>query len=195
MIAASPIQPPAKNGAATIASTPADLDEMLPQLYDELRGLAASYLRSERAGHTLQRTALVHEAYLRLVNDGEVGWKNRGHFMAIFARTMRETLINYAIARARKKRGGNDRLEAALEFYERRNVDIPAVHFALQELEALDPKQGQIVELRFFGGLSINEIATAMRISPATIKREWASAKVWLRRKIFEDTVSGSRGS
>jgi RNA polymerase sigma-70 factor, ECF subfamily len=103
---------------------------------------------------------------------------------------MREILTNYANARLRQKRGGKDRLEAALQFYDKLNVEIPAVDTALRELEVLDPRQGQIVELRFFGGLSINEIAMAMKISPATVKREWATAKIWLRSKLFQDDVS-----
>ncbi len=188
MTVATPSRVQALNGNLDALSKTWAKVEMVSQLYDELRQLAANYLRGERAGHTLQRTALVHEAYLRLARDGEVDWQNRAHSLAILARTMRETLTNYAIARMRQKRGGKERLEAALEFYDRLNVDVPAVDLALRELEALDPRQGQIVEFRFFGGLSINEVATAMRISPATVKREWASAKIWLRRKLFQDT-------
>jgi RNA polymerase sigma-70 factor (ECF subfamily) len=190
MIVASPIKASTQDDRSAVPSRTDELVEILPELYDELRSLAANYLRGERAGHTLQRTALVHEAYLRLIKGGEVDWQNRAHFLAIFARTMRQTLTNYAVARMRKKRGGKDRLEAALQFYDNLNVDIPAVDLALRELEALDPRQGQIVELRFFGGLSVNEIAMAMKISPATVKREWVSAKIWLRRKLFQpDTV------
>ena len=158
---------------------------MLPEVYEELRRLAASYLRKERSEHTLQRTALVHEAYLRLAkqHEGSV-WGDRAHFFAIFARVMRETLTNYAVARHRKKRGGSDPAERALEFYEQRKIDIGALDVALKDLEALDPKQAQIVELRFFIGLTVPEIASLMQISPATVKREWAIAKVWLRREL-----------
>ena len=158
------------------------LPEITPELYEELRRLAASYLRNERAGHTLQRTALVHEAYLRLVHQRQPSWQNYAHFLGVFARLMRQTLTNYAIARTREKRGGKERWEAALEFYERRKIDLPAIDGALHELEALDPRQAQIVELRFFAGLTVEEIGRAMGISPATVKREWATAKVWLRR-------------
>jgi len=158
---------------------------MLPEVYEELRRLAASYLRKERPEHTLQRTALVHEAYLRLAKEHEgSAWGDRAHFFAIFARVMRETLTKYAVARQRKKRGGADPAERALEFYEQRQIDIGALDLALKDLEALDPKQAQIVELRFFIGLTIPEIASLMQISPATVKREWAIAKVWLRREL-----------
>jgi RNA polymerase sigma-70 factor, ECF subfamily len=161
------------------------LSEMMPELYEELRRLAASYLRKERPEHTLQRTALVHEAYLRLADQHEgSAWGDRAHFFAIFARVMRETLTNYAVARTRKKRGGTDPAERALEFYEQRKIDIGALDVALKDLEALDPKQAQIVELRFFIGLTVPEIASLMQISPATVKREWAIAKVWLRREL-----------
>jgi RNA polymerase sigma factor (TIGR02999 family) len=190
MTAASPIESPMQHSESVVRSRIGESAQVLPELYDELRSLAANYLRGERAGHTLQRTALVHEAYLRLIKGSEVNWQNRAHFLAIFSRLMREILTNYANARLRQKRGGKDRLEAALQFYDKLNVEIPAVDTALRELEVLDPRQGQIVELRFFGGLSINEIAMAMKISPATVKREWATAKIWLRRKLFQDDVS-----
>ena len=160
------------------------LTEMTPQLYDELRRLAASYLRGERTEHTLQRTALVHEAYLRLNGEGAPQWQNQAHFLGVFARIMRQTLTNYAVARTREKRGGVDRFNKALEFYEQRQIDVSALDGALRELEAVDPRQGQIVELRFFAGLTIPEIATAMNISSATVKREWALAKLWLRREL-----------
>lgn len=188
MISALPISPSPREGKSRPLSGTDDLVEMLPELYDELRSLAANYLRSERPGHTLQRTALVHEAYLRIVKDGRVVCRNRAQFFAVFARIMRETLTNYAIARARTKRGGKDRLEAAIEFYDRLKVDVSALDLSLHELQDLDSRQAQIVELRFFAGLSVNEIATTTGLSPATIKREWASAKIWLRRKLFEDT-------
>jgi RNA polymerase sigma factor (TIGR02999 family) len=187
MISALPISPSPREGKSPPLSGTDDLVEMLPELYDELRSLAANYLRNERPGHTLQRTALVHEAYLRIVKDGRVVCRNRAQFFAVFARIMRETLTNYAIARARTKRGGKDRLEAAIEFYDRLKVDVSAVDLSLHELQDLDSRQAQIVELRFFGGLSVSEIATTTGLSPATIKREWASAKIWLRRKLFED--------
>ena len=165
----------------------AALAEMTPEVYEELRRLAANYLRGERSEHTLQRTALVHEAYLRLADQhGEVDWQNRAHFLGIFARIMRQTLTNYAVARQRKKRGGTDPIERALEFYDQRKIDVSALDAALRDLERLDSRQGQIVELRFFGGLTVVEIASAMRISPATVKREWATAKLWLRNQLSD---------
>jgi RNA polymerase sigma-70 factor, ECF subfamily len=160
------------------------LDEMIPAVYDELLRLAEIYLRGERAEHTLQRTALVHEAFLRLGSQQSASWENRAHFLGIFSRTMRQTLTNYAVARSRKKRGGKDRLELAAEFYESRQIDVARVDEALRELERLDPRQAQIVELRFFGGLTVAEISSAMEISVATVQREWALAKVWLHREL-----------
>lgn len=172
---------------STAAGTGIDaksLAEMMPEVYDELRHLAATYLRGERSEHTLQRTALVHEAYMRLAGQGDLAWQNRAHFLGIFARIMRETLTNYAVARTRKKRGGSDPVEVAFEYYDRLKVDVTAMDAALRELEVLDARQAQIVELRFFGGLTVPEIAQAMEISPATVKREWATAKIWLRREL-----------
>ena len=161
------------------------LAAMMPDVYEELRRLAASFLRKERPEHTLQRTALVHEAYLRLAaGQKEAVWRDRAHFFAIFARVMRETLINYAIARRRKRRGGPDPTQRALEFYEQRKINLDVLDAALNDLEALDPRQAQIVELRFFIGLTVPEIASLLEISPATVKREWSTAKVWLRREL-----------
>jgi RNA polymerase sigma factor (TIGR02999 family) len=167
---------------ATIAGT--SLDAVIPTVYDELLRLAEIYLRNERSDHTLQRTALVHEAFLRLENQPNASWENRAHFLGIFSRTMRQTLTNYAIARARKKRGGKDRLELAAEFYESRDIDVTRVDEALRELEKFDPRQSQIVELRFFGGLTVAEISAALGISVATVNREWALAKLWLHREL-----------
>ena len=165
------------------------LAEMMPEVYEDLRRLAASYLRGERSEHTLQRTALVHEAYLRLAGQREeAAWQNRAHFLGIFARIMRQTLTNYAVARQREKRGGKDPMERALEFYDQRKIDVTVLDAALRDLERLDPRQGQIVELRFFGGLTVAEIASVMGISPATVKREWATAKIWLRRELSRNS-------
>ncbi len=162
------------------------LEAMLPLVYDELRLLAGGYLRNERPEHTLQRTALVHEAYLRLAAQRDLSWENPAHFLAIFARLMRQTLINHAVARTRAKRGGSDPTDLILEFYDRHQIDVTAVDEALKELEALDARQAQIVELRFFGGLKIEEIARLLEISPATVKREWAVAKLWLRQTLSQ---------
>jgi RNA polymerase sigma factor (TIGR02999 family) len=160
------------------------IEQMMPGVYAELRALAASYLRGERAAHTLQGTALVHEAYLRLVKDGNVEWQNRAHFIGIFARLMRQTLTNHAVAKHREKRGGDDPVQVTLAFYESRQVDVGALDEVLSDLEVLDSRQAQIVELRFFGGLTIEEIAEVLAISPATVKREWTVAKIWLRREL-----------
>ena len=178
------IKPPAREDAFPFSQPAEKLTEMLPTLYDELRDVAARCLRGERPEHTLQRTALVHEAYLRLAREPEMKWQSHAHVLGIFARIMRQTLINYAVARTRIKRGGSNRIESALEFYEHRNVDLSALDAALKDLEALDPRQAQIVELRFFIGLSVAEIASLLEISPATVKREWATAKIWLRREL-----------
>lgn len=164
------------------------LAEMMPLVYEELRLLAGGYLRNERPEHTLQRTALVHEAYLRLAAQKGVAWENPAHLLAIFARLMRQTLTNHAVARTRAKRGGTDPTDLIMEFYERHQVDVAAVDEVLRELEALDPRQAQIVELRFFAGLTIEEIATLMSISPATVKREWVVAKLWLRQVLSESS-------
>jgi RNA polymerase sigma factor (TIGR02999 family) len=163
------------------------LAEMLPRVYDELRQLAANYLHKERPGHTLQPTALVHEAYLRLVDQRTINWHNRAHFLGIAARIMRRVLLQHAEARGASKRGGGAtpvELDAALEIFDRREISAAALNTSLRELEAMDPRQGQIVEMRFFGGLSIDETAEVLGISPATVKREWTIAKMWLEREI-----------
>jgi len=175
---------PSSNGHAPTLANNQSFEEMPTELYNELRRLAATYLQGERQGHTLQATALVHEAYLRLVGEKFSGWRNRTHFFRFFARIMRQTLINHAVARTRKKRGGENSIRMTLEFYEDQKVDVTAVDAALQELEKFDPRQAQVVELRFFGGLTIPEIATAMGISATTVKREWVIAKLWLRTRL-----------
>jgi RNA polymerase sigma factor (TIGR02999 family) len=167
----------------------ASLAQMLPHVYDELRQLAGRYLRRERADHTLQPTALVHEAYLRLLDQRTANWRNRAHLLAISARMMRRILLNHAEARGTAKRGGGTTrltLDVALDVFDQRNIPALALHAALRELEALDPRQGQVVELRFFGGLSIEETAEVLGISPATVKREWAIAKLWLERELAD---------
>jgi RNA polymerase sigma-70 factor (ECF subfamily) len=167
---------------------PDALTDLMPGVYEELRRLAADYLRGERPGHTLQPTALVHEAYLRLLRQGQTTWQNRAHVLGFGARIMRQILISHAIASTRLKRGGPDSiritLDEALDFYDRREMSVSAVDEALRSLEEIDPRQGQIVEMRFFGGLTIEEIAKALNISSATVKRDWTFAKVWLRREL-----------
>jgi RNA polymerase sigma factor (TIGR02999 family) len=159
----------------------------LPAVYDELRQLAANYLRRERTDHTLQPTALVHESYLRLLNQKTVDWSNRLEFLSIAARMMRRILADHAIARKAEKRGGGApkvQLDAALDFCNDRAIDVAAVDHALRDLEAMDPRQAHLVELRFFGGLTIDETAEVMAISPATVKREWMTARRWLQREL-----------
>ena len=162
----------------------AAISEMMPEVYEDLRRLAETLLRGERTSHTLQRTALVHEAFLRLIGEENLVWQNRGHFIGIFARVMRQTLTNYAVARHRLKRGGSDPLRLTLEFYDSRRIDVTALDQALRALEALDERQARIVELRFFAGLTVEETAELLEISPATVKRDWTLAKIWLRREL-----------
>jgi RNA polymerase sigma factor (TIGR02999 family) len=160
------------------------LHELLPVVYDELRRLANSYLRKERSNHTLQPTALVHEAYLRLAGQNEIEWQNRAHFFGVSARLMREILIEYARGRNRLKRGGAFKTQIALDdavsFASQKQLDVVAVDDALSKLEQLDRRQARIVEMKFFGGLTVEEISEVLSISPATVKREWASAKLLL---------------
>jgi len=158
---------------------------VLPLVYDELRRAAHRYLRNERPDHTLQSTALVHEAYLRLEKQGAGQFQNREHFLAICAQLMRQILVEYARSRNAAKRDGGYRLtlDDGLAF-KTPSVDMVALDDALNELAKLDPQQCRIVELRFFGGLSIEETAQAMNLSPTTVKRHWATAKLWLHHQI-----------
>jgi RNA polymerase sigma-70 factor, ECF subfamily len=160
------------------------ISAMMPEVYDDLRRLAETFLRGERTAHTLQRTALVHEAFLRLIGEKNLVWQNRSHFIGIFARVMRQTLTNYAVARHRLKRGGSDPLRLTLEFYDSHKIDVTALDQALQALEALDERQARIVELRFFAGVTVEETAELLEISVATVKRDWTLAKIWLRREL-----------
>jgi RNA polymerase sigma-70 factor (ECF subfamily) len=165
----------------------AALDELFPIVYDELRRLARSYLHRERPGHTLQPTALVHEAYLRLIGQRSVSWQNRAQFFGLAAQMMRRILVNHALGRHAAKRGGHARrvpLDEALDGLEARHVDVIALDAALKALAVVDPRQSRIVELRFFGGLSIDETAEVVGISAATVKREWTTAKLWLLREL-----------
>ncbi len=163
-------------------------DELMPLVYDELRRQAARYLRRERPGHTLQTTALIHETYLKLVDQRNVDWQNRAHFFGIAAQAMKRILVDYAKARHRHKRGGAaENLpidEARFVASGEKSVDLVALDEALGRLAQLDSQQAQIVELKFFGGFTIDEIAETLRISPATVKREWNSAKAWLHGEI-----------
>ncbi len=163
----------------------------LPLVYDELRRVAHHYLRKERPGHTLQSTALVHEAYLRLEKQGAAQFQNRDHFMAICAQLMRQILVEYARSRNAAKRDGGFRLtlDDALEF-KTRDVDMVALDDALNELAKLDQQQSRIVELRFFGGLSIEETSRALDLSPSTVKRHWATARLSLHHQMSKTAKS-----
>jgi RNA polymerase sigma factor (TIGR02999 family) len=167
------------------------LDALLPVVYEELRRLAAAYLRRERPGQTLQPTALVHEAYLRLMKDRPDRWQNRAHFCAIAAHSMRQILIERARARGARKRGGAQprvTLDEGLVAGEAPSVDLVALNEALDRLEAMDPEQARLVELRYFGGLTIEETAEAMKISPASVKRHWTVARAWLARELASES-------
>jgi RNA polymerase sigma factor (TIGR02999 family) len=182
---AAPLTPPlVREANHAERNDAAAISEMMPEVYEDLRRLAETFLRGERTAHTLQRTALVHEAFLRLIGEKNLVWQNRSHFIGIFARVMRQTLTNYAVARHRLKRGGSDPLRLTLEFYDSRKIDVTALDQALQALETLDERQARIVELRFFAGLTVEETAELLEISPATVKRDWTLAKIWLRREL-----------
>lgn len=163
------------------------LSALMPLVYEELRRLAASYMRRERPGQTLQATALVHDAYIRLMQDSKLSWQNRSHFFGIAARSMRQILVERARARRAVKRGGSRirvTLDAGLLATEAPAIDLEALDEALTRLEALDPELARVVEVRFFGGLSIDEAAEALDVSPATVKRRWTVAKAWLAREL-----------
>ena len=161
-------------------------EDLLPLVYDELRKLAETYMQNERPDHTLQATALVHDAYIRLVDWENVSWQNRAHFFSVAAQVMRNILVNHAVKRKTQKRDFGQRIELTenVSFGGARDVDLIELNEALEALEVFDPTQARIVELRFFGGLSIEETAHVLKISPATIKREWSVAKTWLYRRL-----------
>jgi RNA polymerase sigma-70 factor, ECF subfamily len=162
-------------------------DQLMPVVYEELHRLARRYMRRESPGHTLQTSALVNEAFLRLVDQRNVHWQNRAHFFAIAAQMMRRILVDYARSRSFAKRGGGERalpLDEGLIVSEERSAEVVAVHEALEELAKFDARKSQIVELRFFGGLTIDETAEVLGISPGTVMSNWTVAKAWLRREI-----------
>lgn len=164
--------------------TPA-LDAAMPALYQELRRMAKQYLSHERPDHTLQPTALVHEAYLRLIQQQKVDWSSRTQVLGISANMMRRILVNYAVARGAQKRGADLRVpDADLEVADTRALEIEYLDLALNRLEAIDPRQARIVELRFFSGLTVEETAAAIKVSPETVKREWKTARLWLAREL-----------
>lgn len=163
------------------------LDQLMPAVYGELRRLAESYIQNERRDHTLQATALVHEAYLRLIDQRNVDWQNRAQFFGLAAKMMRRILVNHAEAHSAAKRGGPGQklsLDEAISFFDEQQVDLLDLNEALSRLAVMDDKQSEIIELRFFGGLTIEEVADVLQISPATVKREWGMAKTWLLREL-----------
>jgi RNA polymerase sigma factor (TIGR02999 family) len=168
----------------------AAFDRLVPLVHDELRRLARRYMAREGPGHTLQATALVNEAYMRLVDVNRVQWQNRAHFFAMSARVMRRVLVDHARARGNEKRdGGVPRvsLDEALVVSPERGQDLVALDAALQTLEVAHPRHSQVVELRFFGGLTLDETAEALRVSRDTVKRDWRFAKLWLLRELAGD--------
>ena len=163
------------------------LDKLTPLVYAELRQLAHRYMKGEQPGHTLQTTALVNEAYLRLVKRKNVHWQNRAHFFAVAAQLMRHILIDYARGHTRAKRGGAARkisLEEASLMTPDRATELVALDEALKSLAEIDPRKSRIVELRYFGGMTIEEVAEVLKIAPATVEREWRSAKAWLYKAV-----------
>ena len=163
------------------------MDQLMPLVYDELRRLAQSYLRKERPGHTLQGTALVHEAYLRLIDQKQVKWQNRAHFFAMASQMIRRILVDHARGHRAAKRGDGAHklsLEEAMGISGKTDLDLLALDDALNDLARLDPAQSRIVELRFFGGLSIEETAEVAGLSTATVNREWSAARAWLFRQM-----------
>ena len=163
------------------------LDKLAPLVYAELHRLAQHYMAGERVGHTLQATALVNEAYLRLVDSSRVQWQNRAHFFAISAQLMRRILVDFARSRGYHKRGGNARrisLDDAPPVTDERSADLVALDEAMNSLAAFDARKSRVVELRYFGGLSVEETAEVLNLSPETVMRDWRLAKVWLQREL-----------
>ena len=166
------------------------LDRLMPLVYEELRHLAHRYMSHERPGHTLQTTALVNEAYMRLVNWKDVRWENRAHFFAASAQMMRRILVDFARNRQYLKRGAGAiqvSLGEAAAFTECPSADLVALDEALTQLAEMDPRKGQVVEMRFFGGLSVKEVAEVLKVSDETVMRDWRLAKVWLLRELVGD--------
>jgi RNA polymerase sigma factor (TIGR02999 family) len=171
------------------------LHQLAPLVLDELRQLAARQLRKERPGHTLQATALVNEVYLRLVDQSRVQWHDREHFFAIASQSIRRILVDYARTRGASKRGGGQTLLAldeSMALHDRKDLDLVALDDALQSLTQIDPQQGRIVELRFFGGLTIEGTAKVLNISTSTVNRDWTLAKAWLHRELSRRPAYGS---
>jgi len=169
----------------------AALDRLMPLVYDELRRIAHRYIQRERAGHTLQTSALVNEAYLRLAGQQDVSWQNRAHFFAVTAQTMRHLLIDHARRRRYAKHGGELQqvpIDDASQMSMQRATELIALEEALDELATLDQRKSQVVELRYFGGLSLEETAEVMNVSLMTVRRDWRAAKAWLYRRIKNES-------
>jgi RNA polymerase sigma-70 factor, ECF subfamily len=174
--------------------------KLFPLLYDELRRLAGNYMRRERGDHTLQPTALVHEAYLKLVQQRSIDWQGRAHFFGIAARVMRTILVDHARGHLRDKRGGGQRLvpiDEVLVFAPEQSAELVRLDQAVERLTKIDPRQGKIVELRFFGGLTVEQAADVLGISPKTVKRDWSMAKAWLHGELKKnhDEVQGTKSN
>lgn len=172
------------------------MEKLLPLVYDELRRMAAVYFRRERSNHTLQPTALVHEAYMKLVDQRMVRWESRGHFLGVAATLMRRILMDYARGHKAEKRGGLQHrvmLDDGMALTEQRAVEMIALDGALTKLAVFEAQQAKIVELRFFGGLSVEETAEVLQLSTATVKRYWNSAKAWLYREIEKGNAADTR--
>jgi len=174
----------------TVQGNRSAADKLMKQLYDEFRTLARRYLNRESPAHTLQATALVNEVYMKLVDQTRVDWKGRTHFFAIGAEAMRRVLVDHARRRGRAKRGGRLQpvsLDAALAISARSEADVLAVHEAIEELARLDPRHARIVELRFFGGLSVKEVAEVLGVSTRTVEADWTVIRAWLRRRLSDE--------
>jgi RNA polymerase sigma-70 factor, ECF subfamily len=172
----------------------AALDDVIRAVYQELRSMADRYLRKERPEHTLQPTALVHEAYLRLIDQTQVSWQNRAHFFGVAAQMMRRILVDHAKAKRREKRGGAATkfpLDEALDLSQGRASDLVALDDALKGLAKIDERKSRVVELRFFGGLSVEETAAVLKVSPQTVLRDWKLAKAWLYQELKNETGDG----
>ena len=170
-------------------------DKLVPLVYQELRALAQRYMRHERSDHTLQATALVNEAYVRLIDVSRIQWQNRAHFLAVAAQTMRRILVEFARHRRRQKRGGNVvrvTIDDALEIAQDKEPDLVALSDALSALATFDPRMSQAVELRFFGGLTVQETADVLKVSPETVMRDWKTAKAWLLRELSRSSLRES---
>ena len=172
----------------------AALDELTPLVYSELRRLAGRYMRRENPGHTLQPSALVNEAFLRLVDQRDVRWQNRAHFFGVAAQLMRRILVDFARKRSAGKRGGDVLMVSVSEAagVARQDAEMIALDRALTELAEMDPRKGRVVEMKFFGGLTTEEVASVIGVTPRTVEREWRAAKAWLHRAVAEGEPDGS---